>query len=177
MFPFISWFLLDWWIIFIIPCFFFTHWKLYTLYFYPNDSLQQTKVIKSVAFSVCFLASYCLAVESTADILVCVMTAPQFWYFSVNRNRSCIKDLLSLIQRYLKIVRSCIFRSCITETQIKCKWTEFIPQGPLVTRDGNSAQFPSLGLRQLLWLSWLTVLKSPYGNTLLELESDCPLQM
>lgn len=90
------------------------------------------------------------------------MTAPQFWYFPVNRNRSCIKDLLSLIQRYLKILRSCIFRSCITETQIKCKWTEFTPQGPLVTRDGNSAQFPSLGLRQLLWLSWLTVLKSPY---------------
>lgn len=74
------------------------------------------------------------------------MTAPQFWYFSVNRNRSYIKDLLS----------------CIKETQIKCKWTEFIPQGPLVTRDGNSTRFPSLGLRQLLWLSWLTVLKSPY---------------
>lgn len=105
----------------------------------PNVPFNKQKVIKS-AFSICFLASYCLAVESTADILVCVMTAPQFWYFLVNRNRSCIKDLLSLIQRYLKSLRSCIFRSCITNTN-KMQVDRIYSTRSSSDRDGNYFNF------------------------------------
>ena len=162
MFPFISWFLLDWWIIFIIPCFFFTHWKLYTLYFFimflgilcaclTASILQHPSWLSSSYYEVPFtILSHGITITNICQFLSLLIMA-LWWDFDqqdISRRSICTFNFVSLNTKLLHIPG---FFLCLQ--WVKCRYGDFntvsqeSQSNCLRPSDGNCAEFPSLVTR------------------------------